>query len=535
MQKVAVQMSIGIQYAKVSRWKPPIDLASDTFSNGTFNATSFGPCCPQPTVKIYIDRQDEQCLYLNIFTPINVSNQSLLPVLVWIHGGALHTGCSSQGIPTIYNGTNIIANSLQPAIIVTINYRLNVLADFYLLALVEENSPDWPTAGNYYYLDMLSALRWVNKNIRDYGGNPKNVLLFGESSGANAVVDIGALTGSANLYQHIISESGGAGHYIYYSNISDALQLSNKIVQKMNCTRENNALILACLRNSSIEDLHAAYGLRLGKPIIDGYFFPYHPLLAIKNGLYNPNITMIIGNNEQEPLTCLENPDMNSTGAISVLSQTIPPQWLPSAVNNYQLNSCSSNRNARNRCCDLVRLLIIDKFFDCNVQRIYNNLYMKYQQSHKLYWYHLDCNPGICPEISVEEGAGQCAHVDEIPFVFGTVSSYNSMNSHNCTWDSQTRSFSNQIISHWISMARNGEPLQSWPQYSPTAKKYFKITPYHDFSPEPWYRDCALFDQLEDEQIRIMFPITSSALCHSISNFLIFSVTLFYMERMIVN
>ncbi|CAF5129110.1 unnamed protein product, partial [Rotaria sp. Silwood1] len=146
-----------------------------------------------------------------------------------------------------------------------------------------------------YYLDMLSALRWVNKNIRDYGGNPKNVLLFGESSGANAVVDMGALKGSANLYQHIISESGGAGHYIYYSNVSDAIQISNKVVQNMNCTRENNAQSLACLRNSSIKDLIMAFGRRLAKPVIDGYFFPYHPLLAIKNGLYNPNITMIIG------------------------------------------------------------------------------------------------------------------------------------------------------------------------------------------------------------------------------------------------
>ncbi|CAF1379693.1 unnamed protein product [Rotaria sp. Silwood1] len=450
-----------IQYAKVSRWKPPIDHASDAFPNGTFNATSFGPCCPQPTVKIYIDRQDEQ-------------------FLVWIHGGALQTGCSSQGIPIIYNGTNIIANSLQPAIIVTINYRLGVLGDLYLPALVEENSPDWPTAGNYYYLDI---------------------------SGAKAVVDIGALKGSANLYQHIISESSAASHYPYYSNISNAIQASNKVVQNMNCTRENNALMLACLRNSSIEDLIVAFGYRPANTIVDGYFFPYYPPLAIKNGLYNPNITMIIGNNEQEPLTCFENPDMNSTKAIAMTSETILPHWLPLFVNNYQLNSCSSNRNAKNRCCDVVHSFIIDKLFDCNVQRLYNNLYMKYQQSHKLYWYHLDCNPGICPELSVEEGAGLCGHVDEIPFVFGTVSSYNSMNSHNCTWDSQTRSFSNQIISHWISMARDGEPLQPWPQYSPTAKKYFKITPYHDFSPEPWYRDCSLLDQLEDEQIRIMFPI----------------------------
>jgi carboxylesterase type B len=145
--------------------------------------------------------QDEQCLYLNIFTPINKSNQSLLPVLVWIHGGGLISGCSSQSIPLLYNGTNIIANlPQQPVIIVTINYRLGVLGNMYLIELIEENSSEWPTAGNYFYLDMLSALRWVNKNIVDYGGNPNNVLIFGESSGGNAVVDIGALKGSSNLY-----------------------------------------------------------------------------------------------------------------------------------------------------------------------------------------------------------------------------------------------------------------------------------------------------------------------------------------------
>lgn len=120
-----------------------MDIASDTFPNGTFFATSFGPCCPQPKVDLYIDRQDEQCLYLNIFTPIGISNQSLLPVIVWIHGGGLQTGCSSQSIPTLYNGTNIIANSpQQPVTVVTINYRLGVLGDMYLPALVKETSPD---------------------------------------------------------------------------------------------------------------------------------------------------------------------------------------------------------------------------------------------------------------------------------------------------------------------------------------------------------------------------------------------------------
>ena len=64
----------------------------------------------------------------------------------------------------------------QPVIIVTINYRLSVLADMYLQELIDEDS-QWPTAGNYMYLDMLSALRWINKNIRDYGGDPKHCFI----------------------------------------------------------------------------------------------------------------------------------------------------------------------------------------------------------------------------------------------------------------------------------------------------------------------------------------------------------------------
>ncbi len=173
-------MFLRIQYAKVIRWKPPIDLASQMFSNGSFQATSFGPCCPQPRTSAYIPEQGEQCLYLNIYKPIVQSNHFLLPVFVWIHGGSHNHGCSSQGIPLIFNGTNMIANSPpdQPVIIITINYRLGVLADMYLKELIEED-PEWPTAGNYMYLDMLSALRWIKKNIRDYGGDPTNVSLFG--------------------------------------------------------------------------------------------------------------------------------------------------------------------------------------------------------------------------------------------------------------------------------------------------------------------------------------------------------------------
>lgn len=378
---------------------------------------------------------------------------------------------------------------------------------------------------------MLSALRWINKNIRDYGGNPKNVLLFGESSGANAVVDIGALKGSLNLYQHIISQSGGGGNYRYYSNVSDSIIASNMVVEKMNCTSTNNTFILSCLRNSSIEDLITAYGYRQTKPIIDKYFFPSYPPLAIKSGIYNPNITMIIGNNDYEHAICFASRDMNSTAAIAMIYQSMGSKWAPRIVDYYQLKTCSSNVNATNRCCDIIQRLLTDRFFNCNVQRIYKNLYMKYQQHQqssvqKLFWYHLNCNPGICPVLLVEEGSGICTHTSEIPYVFGTISSYSSTSPNNYTWDNQSRKFSNDIISHWINMARVGEPLSSWPAYLPSAQKYFQITPDQEFSAKLWNSSCAVFDDMEEEEIRFMFP-TGSGHRYLTNNLILFFIILF--------
>ncbi|CAF1903534.1 unnamed protein product, partial [Rotaria magnacalcarata] len=182
-------------------------------------------------------------------------NQSLLPVLVWVHGGGLQSGCSSQSIPRIYNGTNIIARSLQqqPVIVVIINYRLGVLDDMYLTELIQENSSEWPTAGNY----------------------------------------------------------------LYYTNKSNALDVSNKIVQNMNCSKGNSEMALACLCNSSIENLTKTYGYRQTKPIVDGYSFSFYPPAAIEKGKYNQNLTLMLRNNDYEHPLCFQVPDMNSTDALS--------------------------------------------------------------------------------------------------------------------------------------------------------------------------------------------------------------------------
>ena len=426
-------------------------------------------------------------------------------MLVWIHGGGLTTGCSAQSIPVIYNGTNIIGNSpQQQVIVVTINYRLGVLADMYLAELIEEN-PEWPTAGNYNYLDILSGLRWVNMNIPDYGGNSDNVLLFGESSGGKAVLDMGAIRGSSNLYRHAISQSGGFSSSLFYSNTTSATQASNNMVEKMNCTDRSGTKALACLRNSSIDDLTTAYGNGPVKSVIDHYLFPYNLQLAIQNGKYNQNISMMIGANKYEEPYFPIFPDMDSAFAVSILTSILGPRRAPAAIRFYQLNSCSSNPQATNRCYDIAHS-VINTFVGCSARRIFNTMYSKSNHpKQKLFWYNMDCNPGICPHLSTEEGAGLCLHAAEIPFVFGTESNYASMKPINCSWDNQTRTYSNQIISHWISMAAIGEPLKPWPIYDPVTSKYFQLTPFQESSVESWNNDCSIFDQIEQDDIAEMF------------------------------
>jgi carboxylesterase type B len=142
----------------------------------------------------------------------------------------------------------------------------------------------------------------------------------------------------------------------------------------------------------------------------------------------------------------------------------------------------------------------------------------------------MDCNPGICPQLTKEEGAGLCLHASELPFVFGTVSNYASMNPVNCTWDNQTRIYSNQIISHWISMATKGEPLIQWPKYDPSTSKYFQLTPFQDFSVESWNNDCSVFDQIEQEDITEMFGSNRSSTYRNtnIAGFFIMLLLVFY-------
>lgn len=171
--------------------------------DGVRDATEFGPACPQPGARpgsIYYEKLDEvseDCLSLNVWVPDGAEDA---PVFVWIHGGSLVTGTGSQAM---YDGERLARET--GLIVVTVNYRLGVLGYLAHPELSAE-SPQ-KISGNYGLKDQVEALKWVERNIAAFGGNPDNVTIAGESAGALSVVLLMVSPEARGLFDKAIAES----------------------------------------------------------------------------------------------------------------------------------------------------------------------------------------------------------------------------------------------------------------------------------------------------------------------------------------
>lgn len=185
---------------------------------GTFEARKHGSICPQiATAFVDPDKAGtpigrEDCLYLNVFAPSYKPNaipvgDNRLPVMVWIHGGA-----NTQGSSNRYSTYALKLAGSQKVVVVTINYRLGVLGWFRHAALHEDSDTAVDRSGNYGTLDIIESLRWVQKNIASFGGNPGNVTVFGESAGGRNVFSLLASPLADGLFHKAISQSGAVGY-----------------------------------------------------------------------------------------------------------------------------------------------------------------------------------------------------------------------------------------------------------------------------------------------------------------------------------
>jgi para-nitrobenzyl esterase len=201
-----VRAFLGLPYAAPPvgdlRWKAPQPPAK---WKGDRDATAYAAHCAQNHVfedMVFEDNgPNEDCLYLNIYTPADAKDSSKLPVMFWIHGGGFSGGASNE---PRHNGDFL---PLKGVVLVTINYRLGV---FGFLATADLAKEADGAAGNYGLLDTVAALQWVKENIKKFGGDPDNVTIFGESAGSFAVSTLMAAAPAQGLFQKAIGESGAA-------------------------------------------------------------------------------------------------------------------------------------------------------------------------------------------------------------------------------------------------------------------------------------------------------------------------------------
>jgi para-nitrobenzyl esterase len=238
----ALRKFLGIPYAAPPvgklRWRPPKD---HTRWSAPLDATRFGNHCPQDASVFGTASVSEDCLFLNVFTPngaaSEANNSHSYPVMVWIHGGALTVGESDDYVPTklVQRGD---------VIVVTINYRLGALG-FLAHPALNAESPDH-ISGNYGIMDQQFALKWVQRNIATFGGDPHNVTIFGESAGGLSVLSHLASPTAAGLFHRGIVESGA--YELTLPTLADEESHGEAFAASVGCNDQS----ARCLRSKSL-------------------------------------------------------------------------------------------------------------------------------------------------------------------------------------------------------------------------------------------------------------------------------------------
>jgi para-nitrobenzyl esterase len=295
-----VKVFRGIPYAAppvgALRWRPPQPAKA---WKGVRAASRLGHNCvqhqPYSDIDPFAAGVSEDCLYLNVWTRSVDPHATPRPVMVWIHGGGFFAGFGGE---ERHNGARL---AQKGAIVVTVNYRLGAFGFLAHPALAAE-SPHH-AAGDYGLLDQIAALRWVQRNIARFGGDPSRVTIFGESAGGISVGSLIASPLAKGLFQRAILESG-TGISIGVGSKADAQKVGMQFAESLH-VRGSGIAAARELRALSADTVLAA-SLRLGRqgepmfwPVVDGWVLPHPVDSALLNGAANL-VPVIAGTNRDE-------------------------------------------------------------------------------------------------------------------------------------------------------------------------------------------------------------------------------------------
>jgi para-nitrobenzyl esterase len=274
------------------RLKRPVPPAKH---EGVKQALAFGPACYQEEDILNggeADSYEEDCLYLNVWRPQTQDGPRPLPVLVWIYGGGFVGGAGSFDI---YDGAHLATR--ENVVVVTLNYRLGALG---FMALPELKSEDLKgSTGNYGVMDQVRALEWVRDNIKNFGGDPNNVTVFGQSAGSMSVCVLLTSPEAQGLFHHAMGMSGPCRQM---TPLEDGYAQGKAYAEKMGCAGNE---VLNCLRSKQTKDFDLKAGNDMFSggtawaPTVDGTFLPGNPVDLIRQGKY-AKVPMIFGTTRDE-------------------------------------------------------------------------------------------------------------------------------------------------------------------------------------------------------------------------------------------
>ncbi|CCD50263.1 similar to liver carboxylesterase 1 precursor (secreted protein) [Botrytis cinerea T4] len=434
---------LGIPFARPpQRFSPPVIPGS--FASNLYNATQLKPACiqqfnyPEAARAFTLDlfnnpppaSESEDCLYLNVYAPSAATPASLLPVMVWIYGGALQFGSASS---PYYDGSNIAGK--QNVIVVTFNYRTNVFGF--------PNSPELPNiAQNLGLLDQRLALAWIRANILAFGGDPLKVTIFGESAGA---LSVDALVTSHPIFppfRAAIMQSGQDSVRTLTATpglgtVSGTLSW-NALAAGLGCSNTGSAL--ACLRAAdalTIKSYIEHAGLSF-QPVVDNVTRVSNPQLKRSNREI-ANVPVLIGSNAQEGSAFV----YGQSDITAALQELFPGN---ATLQAEVLATFSVGQDGLNTPAAVIEQIYTDIIFQCPSAIVANSSSAAGYPTFRYYYNATFANIQPVPGLGAY-------HSSEIPLVFGNLPSNSTPTEI---------SLSALIQKSWADFAKNPQAGPGW-------------------------------------------------------------------------
>jgi para-nitrobenzyl esterase len=465
---------LGIPYAKPPvgelRWKAP---QKPEPWNNLRDATQFGKRCAQlMSARLQnAASDDEDCLYLNVWTPFPVTGNAL-PVMLWIHGGGNVNGSANEPVPFVNTGlfyTGQFLASNHGVVVVSINYRLGLFGFFEHPELTAEGS-----SGNQALLDQQMAMTWVRDNIARFGGDPANVTIFGESAGSFNVCMHVAAPSSRGLFHRAISQSGGCT--TLQRSKPDAEKAGAELGAQLGCDGPG---ALACLRGKAAAELMKSPDVAAGlgfDPSVDGTFMPDQP-----RNLYDAGdiakVPYLLGSNTDEGTLFLPAPPPTTNDQYLAILQndfgatTAPQIAIAYPVSNFEGAMPTPPAAALARVIGDSRLVCTT--FDTAVRAA--------TAGSSVFLYNFDIAV-VIPGIYL--GA---THGAELTSVFGT----------SPTFTAETRGASELMQRYWTNFARTGDPNggsdPTWPAFGASSNVRLNLAIQPSVATDFRAKECAFW------------------------------------------